>query len=204
MMSRRSKRQNAGELRSRFLANREKVRSWVSGWHCPEIAWPEVPLVPFPGVREGDEERWLEHAAPTMPEYRWLLEARPLSEGVTHVRGIWWFTEGHEFERLEILTRTYADAGYLAETLTRGVHAAALKGWTEADARPVHEWLLEGLDSRPMEEAVRGTQRMGFVLLKLARFPYSRTEIDVRLEVTVTNTALDGSPLDATGEPVRR
>ena len=215
-MIHRSKRQRADELRAKFVTNREKVRSWVANWDCPEIAWSEVPAIPSPWVvGKGEEWTWLKHHAPFMDQYQWFLEARPLAQGVTHVRGNWWFGEGHEFKELEIQTRTVADPEYLAEALTLGVNAAALKRWTEADAQPVYEWLFEGLDSRPMGHGVTGRIRSGFILLDFARMPaldivpntspsHSRTEIRVRLRLTLTNTALDGSPLDSNAKPIPR
>ena len=44
-----------------------------------------------------------------------------------------------------------------------------------------------------------------FLLLEVSRFPavHSRTDIDVHLNVALTGTALDGSPLDENGEPIR-
>ena len=215
-MSGGSERQRADELRAKFLANREKVRSWVADWDCPEIAWLEVSAIPLPWVvGEEGEQTWLEHQAPFMDQYQWLLEARPLARGVTHVRGDWRFAEGHEFERLEIHTRTVADPEYLAEILTLGVNAAALKGWTQADTQPVYEWLFEGFDRRPMENMVTGRHRSGFILLDFMRSPAvmvragavvrpSRTEINVRLRLTLTTTDLGGSPLDSNGEPIPR
>ncbi|PSK67925.1 hypothetical protein B0E53_00196 [Micromonospora sp. MH33] len=70
----RSKRQDADALRERFIANREKVRSWISGWDCPEVEWPDVPEIPFPWVvRQVDEPMWLKRHAPFMDEYGWVL-----------------------------------------------------------------------------------------------------------------------------------
>jgi hypothetical protein len=196
----RSERRRADELRSKFVANREKVRSWVADWDSPEVVWPDVPAVPHPWVVSAENERtWFQRHAPFLREYQWFLEARPLVEGVSRIAGNWRFAAGHEFEGLEINTRTVADPGYLADRLAFAVHAAALKGWTAADAQPVHDWLFEGLDSRPMEHGVRGQNRQGFVLLDFLRVPLSRTEIGVRLSVTLTSTALDGSPLTSDG-----
>lgn len=96
-----------------------------------------------------------------------------------------------------------------------GVNAAALKGWRQADAQSVYEYLFEGVDKRPIEAMVTGTHRSGFILFDFVRSPvlmyrdgapvgYSRTEINVRLHVTLTTTDLSGSPLDSNGEPVPR
>lgn len=201
-MFRRANRQHANELRELFIANRARARAWVTNWDCPEIAWPAVPAVPTSwSVIEGHEEAWLKRHAPFMDQYHWFLEAEPLEQGITHVRGNWWFGRGHEFERLEFRTRTVADPPYLAEMLSLGVNAAGLKGWSAADTQFVHEWLLDGLDSRPMSNGVKGRNRIGFVLLDFFRTPHSRTEINVQLDVTLTDAALDGSPLDGSGEP---
>lgn len=143
-------RQRADELRAKFIANREKVRSWIADWDCPEIVWPEVPAVPLPvGVAKGGEQAWLKHRAPFMDRYQWLLEARSVTQGVAHVWAYWQFREGHELERLEIHTRTVADPEYLAEALTLGVNAAALKGWREADAQSVLNGSLKDSTSDP-------------------------------------------------------
>ncbi|MGK5531266.1 hypothetical protein [Streptomyces sp. URMC 129] len=187
-------------LRARFLANREKVRSWFAGWECPEIEWPEFREVPLPWVvARGEEQRWLEHHAPFMDTYLWLLQARSPQRGISQVRASWSFGAGHAFDRLEIGFRSWADPDYLAEKLALGAHAAALRGWREEDVRELHAWLFQGLDSRPMGDGVRGQKRIGFVLCHLVRAPVSRTEIAARLRVTLTDTALDGSPLDAEG-----
>jgi hypothetical protein len=29
------------ELRARFLANRERVRSWLEAWDIPEVVWTD-------------------------------------------------------------------------------------------------------------------------------------------------------------------
>ena len=195
-----SKRRRAEDLRERFVANREQVRSWVARWDCPEVAWPAVPEIPSPWfVPAGGEQDWFERHAPFLDRYQWFLEASPLVEGVSQVRGDWLFAEGHAFERLEIRTRTVADPAYLAHRLATAVHAAALKGWTDADVQPLHDWLFEGLDSRPLEHGVRGRNRSGFVLLEFVRMPQGANEIGVQLTATLTDTALDGSPLHGDG-----
>lgn len=79
-----SERQRADELRAKFLVNWEKVGSWVADWDCPEIAWPEVSVIPLPWVVGEEEEQeaeqtWLEHHAPFTDQYQWLLEALPLA-----------------------------------------------------------------------------------------------------------------------------
>lgn len=200
---RRADRERADALREMFIANREQVRSWLAGWDFPEVVWPELSPIPSPWVvgEEQDERRtWLERYAPFMSEYWWLLEASPTTSGITRVYGTWWFGQGHGFERLEIHTRTAADPPYLAEKLALGVHAAALRGWTEGDAQSVYRWLLELVDERPMDLAVRGKKRCGHVLAEATRFPHSR--IDLHLVVTETDVALDGSPLGDSGRPV--
>jgi hypothetical protein len=196
----RGKRRRVEELRAKYVANWEQVRSWVANWDCPEVAWPEVPANPFFKGEEG-ERAWIEHHAPFQDQYHWMVVGRPLTEGITEFTGSWWFAAGHEFERLEIRTQTVADPGYLAERLATGVHAAALKGWRDADLQPFYEWLLEGFDSRPMTQGVKGRTRFGFVLVDLLRVRLALTPgIGVQLTASLTDTALDGTPLDSAGE----
>lgn len=199
-MVRQSKRQDADVLRAKFFANREQVRSFITNWRCPEIEWPEFKEIPSPWViPQGEEDQWLNRHAPFMDEYRWFLDARPVAEGISEVRANWWFGSEHEFERLQIEFLSYADPGYLAETLTWGAHAAALKGWREQDVHALHAWLFEGLDSRPMNQGVRGQKRTGFILFELSRMPVGQNEIASRLSMTLTDNALDGTPLTDEG-----
>src|SRR4051812_11274423 len=134
-----------------FLANRERVRAWLRAWHLPEVRWPEVPDIPYPHVVSArDEAAWYKRQAPHLDRYGWLLEARPTARGVSRVVADWQFAGRHRFHRLDVEFRSYADPQYLAEKLTLAVHAAGLEGWQgETDARSVHSWLLEGIDSRP-------------------------------------------------------
>jgi hypothetical protein len=195
----REKRRQVEDLRARYLANWHQVRSWVANWDCPEVAWPDVPANPFFTGEEG-ERAWIEQHAPFQDEYHWIVVGRPLADGITEFTGSWWFGEGHEFERLEFRTNTVADPPYLAERLATGVHAAALKGWRDDDLQPLYEWLLEGLDTRPLTEGVRGRTRFGFVVVDLLRVPTVLAPgIGVQLTVTLTDTAFDGTPLDADG-----
>ncbi|MEU4482806.1 hypothetical protein AB0F68_32845 [Micromonospora sp. NPDC023966] len=201
MLFRRSKRQDVDALRAKVVANREKVQLWVGGWDFPEVEWPDVPEIPSPWiVRREDERMWWERHAPFIDEYGWMLEARPVSQGVTHVVANWQFGKGHTFDLLDIEIRSVADPGYLAEKLALGAHAADLPGWQEDDIQGLHAWLFEGIDSRPLGEMVRGQHRSGFIHFTLTRWPHSRTEINVRLNMTLTDTALDGTPLNSAGE----
>ncbi|HET6299246.1 MAG TPA: hypothetical protein VFG33_38130 [Kribbella sp.] len=202
-MTRRSEQRDANELRGKFLANRDKVRSWTVGWQCPEVDWPAFREIPSPWVvRRGEEPRWLERDAPFMGEYRWLLEARPRAgTGVTSVRGNWFFRERHEFERLEIEFQSVADPAYLAEKLALGAHAAALKGWQQDDVHGVHAWLFQGLDTRPIGDLVSGQHREGWILFELKRWPAPTTPNELKASLTMkpTTTTLDGSPLTPDG-----
>ncbi|MFI6740347.1 hypothetical protein ACIBI9_46120 [Nonomuraea sp. NPDC050451] len=203
MIFRRSKRQNTDQLLAKYLSNREKVRSWISGWDCPEIDWPGSDEIPHPwGLPRGSEEQWLQRHGPFPGEYHWLLEARPLTPDISQVWAIWRFGEEHIFDQLEIEFRCVPDPGYLAEKLTLAAHAADLKGWREEDKRALHDWLLDGLDSRPLGEGVRGQKRTGFILFGLTRLPVDATTISAHLRMTLTDTALNGSPLNAEGEPL--
>ena len=202
-MGRRAARDGVDELRARYLANREKVRSWLADWDCPEVEWPPVEDVPSScGVGRGGAARWLDRHAPFLQEYRWFLEGRPRAEGVSQAWAWWQFGAGHEFERLEVEFRSYADPPYLAEKLALAADAAALKGWRRDgdDVQALYAWLLEGLDSRPMDEMVHGNKRTGFVLFDILRSPHPTNEVSARLRMTLTTTALDGTPLDEHGE----
>lgn len=206
MRTRRSKRQETDELRAKFIANRERVRTWMANWECPEIEWPKFREVPFPWViGRGEEQQWLKRHAPFMNEYRWSMEARPMAEGITYVRAHWRFGNGHEFDGLAIEFLSFADPPYLAERLTTGAHTASLKSWRADDVHDLYTWLFEGLDSRPMNDMVRGQKRTGLILFKLLRSPDIQTKgIFSRLSLTMTNTALDGSPLDDEGGTLPR
>lgn len=199
---RKHQQQDPDELRAKFVANREKVRSFITGWACPEVEWPAFAEIPLPCmVPKGQEQEWLKRRAPFVGEYHWLLQARPLVADIRSLWAHWNFAEGHEFQLLEIEVQSVPDPGYLAEKLTLGAHAAALKGWRPGDAHELHAWLFEGLDSRPLDDGVRGQKRTGFILFKLLRFPVAgANEISAKLSMTLTDTALDGSPLDAGGE----
>ena len=84
--------QVADELREKFITNREQVRSWLTGWDCPELTWPPFAEVPQPWVvRPGEERGWLNRHAPSMTEYRWLCIGQPTIPDVTHGFGLWEF-----------------------------------------------------------------------------------------------------------------
>lgn len=189
------------ELRAKFLANRERVRSWFEAWDIPEVVWTEdFNEVPSPWlVLEGDRERWLKRHAPFMDEYDWMFFARPLTPGVREVRALWRFGAAHRFAELDLTIVSVCDPEYLAEKLTMAVHHAGLRGWRDEDAQPVYEWLVEGVSTRPLGNGVRGSTRSGFVLLNFSRFPTSDGDVAVRLTAVETDRALDGSPLDENG-----
>jgi hypothetical protein len=148
--------------RTRFFANRDAARGWISRWQCPEIEWPEVRDVPDPWiVLPADMETWLEIHVPRMNEYYWFIEGRPLAQGVNHAWARWSIGAEHAFEGADIELRTVADPPFLAEALALGADAAALDGWRPDDIHALHRWLLEGLDTRPLSHAVRGNKRTG-------------------------------------------
>ncbi|WFE40278.1 hypothetical protein [Micromonospora sp. WMMD998] len=189
------------DLRAKFLANREQVRSWLDAWEIPEIAWTdEFDEIPAPwAVIERDRKRWLKDHAPHLDVYHWMFVGRPLTPGVRTVRALWHFGSGHRFEKLDVTITSVCDPGYLAEKLTLAVHRAALKGWQEEDAQPVYQWLVEGVNTRPLDNAVRGNKRLGFVLLHFTRFPTSDGDVVVSVTAVETDRAMDGSLLDANG-----
>lgn len=192
---------DADELRARFLANREQVRSWIGAWDIPEIVWTDdFNEVPLPWlVSERDRKDWLKRHAPFMDRYDWLFLGRPLTPGVREVRALWEFEPVHRFARLDLTITSVCDPEYLAEKLALGVHHAGLKGWRDADVEPVYHWLIEGVATRPLNNGVNGSKRSGFVLLRFTRFPTGDGDVMVRLTASVTDRALDGSLLDDDG-----
>ncbi|MGC4806642.1 hypothetical protein [Micromonospora sp. DT233] len=195
------RRRQHDELRAKFLANRERVRSWLDAWELPEVVWTdEFNDVPSPWVvLERDRDNWLRSRAPFLDAYDWMFFGRPLTPGVREVRVRWHFGAAHRFEALELTIISVCDPGYLAEKLTLAVHHARLRGWRDEDAQPLHRWLVEGVSTRPLDDAVRGSKRSGFVLLSFTRFPTSDGNVIVQLTVVETDRALDGSPLDGDG-----
>lgn len=197
-MSRR--RERADELRAMFVANRERVRSWVADFDVPGVSWPGVPRIPAPWVvPERDERRWLERYAPHLDDYRWSLAASPATADVATLEGSWWFGPGHGFLRLEIVARTAPVRRYLAATLAAGVHAAALRGWSDGDEQLVEEWLHTLFGRLRMGRWVRERFRVGHVSVEATAFADRPGEVTVQLVVTETDAAGDGSPLDEEG-----
>lgn len=200
MILRRSKRRAADELRAKFVANREKVRSWTARWECPEVEWPAFPEVPRPWlVSPREQGRWMDLHAPFMDEYQWFLEGRPVAQGVAEVWARWEFGAGHEFECLTIHFRSVLDPDYLAEKLALGIQAAALKGWQDDDVHGLYDWLREGVNHCVGSGMVRGTHRTGFLVSEMTCAAVSRTEVITEARTTLTDTALDGTPLNADG-----
>ncbi|QKG18790.1 hypothetical protein [Actinomadura verrucosospora] len=189
-------------LREKFVANRERVRSWLDLWECNEVTWEQgFSEIPSPWVvAPGEEASWLERHAPFMDEYEWLLLAAGPDRGVDRLAVVWGFGREHEFSELKVEFRSVADPAYLAEKLALAAHAAALRGWNEDDVHNLHGWILEGLGSRPLNQAVTGNNRLGFNLFELQRWPYGNGFTSI-LKVTPTNVALDGTPLDDQGVP---
>jgi hypothetical protein len=202
-MFRKAERKRTNELRSAFIANREKVRSWLSGWDCPEVSWPPFKDVPQPwAVSPADQRGWVQRDAPSITDYWWLIEGASASRHVTHAHGHWKFGQRHEFESLDIEIRcTVLDPHYVAEKLALAAQAADLKGWQEGDLQSVYEWLFAGADTSPPHVAVRGQNRTGFIVFTFNRWPqvFDGPGIIAQLNMTLTDTALDGSPLNDIG-----
>ncbi|MFJ7906964.1 hypothetical protein [Kitasatospora sp. NPDC096204] len=196
----RRKRREADEARAKFIANREKVRSWTGRWECPEVDWPAFEEVPSPWlVLPRERDRWLDLDAPFMERYDWLLEATPRANGVDELWALWEFGAGHEFERLTIRFRTVLDPEYLAEKLALGIEAAAFDGWQDGDAQSAYDWLCEGIGSLVGSGMVRGKHRLGFVLLEMTCAAVGRTTVITELRASLTTTSLDGRPLKPDG-----
>ncbi|MEV0005380.1 hypothetical protein AB0H28_24260 [Micromonospora sp. NPDC050980] len=189
------------DLRAKFVANREQVRSWLEAWEIPEIVWTdEFNEIPAPWVVvERDGKSWLRDNAPVVDAYHWMFVGRPLTPGVRKVQALWHFGAGHRFEKLELTITSVCDPGYLAEKLTLAVHHGRLEGWRQEDAQPLYQWLVEGVNTRPLDNAVRGNKRLGFILLSFTRFPTGDGDVAVSLTAVETDRALDGSLLDDNG-----
>ncbi len=187
-MFRRSRRRDTAERRAKFIANRERVRSWIGDWEFPEVEWLDFCDFPDDWRTLAKDPMWLEHYGPVMDEYEymWTLEARPVTPGITEAVATWQFGKGHRFDYLEIEIRGVPDPTYLAEKLALGVHAAALEGWQEEDLQGLHTWLSAAIDSCPMDYPVRGQRRSGSVMFELECWPRDRTEITVILRTTLT------------------
>ncbi|MER6112568.1 hypothetical protein [Streptomyces hirsutus] len=134
-----------------------------------------------------------------MDEYQWFLEGRPVVQGVAEVWAQWEFSTGHEFECLTIRFRSILDPDYLAEKLALGIQAAALKGWQDDDFHDLYDWLREGANDCVGSSMVRGTHRTGFLIFKVTCAAVSHTEVITEVRTTLTDTALDGTPLSADG-----
>ncbi|MET9734840.1 hypothetical protein ABZZ79_30635 [Streptomyces sp. NPDC006458] len=194
------RRREAEELRAKFVANRDKVRAWQERWDCPEVEWPPFTETPFPHVvAPWDLADWLERRAPHLVRYEWLLEARPVARGVGELIGHWEFGAGHRFEQLRIRFRSVLDPDYLAEKLALGIRAAGLKGWREEDVQGLYDWLHEGVSSLVGTGMVHGRHRTGFVMNDLTCAAVSRTEVITEVRSTLTDTAMDGTPLKPDG-----
>ncbi|WP_433346323.1 hypothetical protein [Micromonospora sp. CA-111912] len=189
------------ELRAKFLANRDRVRAWLAAWEIPEVVWTDdFNEVPMPWVvPEQDRKSWLKSRAPFIDAYDWMFVGRPLTPGVRRVQARWHFGAAHRFEELDLTIVSVCDPGYLAEKLTLAVHHARLRGWRDEDAQPLHQWLVEGVRTTPLNNGVRGNNRLGFVLLNFTRFPAPDGDVSVQLTAVETDRALDGSPLDGDG-----
>lgn len=153
------------ELRARFTANRERVRSWTGAWEIPEIVWTdEFSEVPSPWiVPERERASWLKRHAPFLDEYDWMFLGRPLTPGVREVRVQWHFGAAHRFEKLDLTIISVCDPGYLAEKLTLAVHHAGLKGWRAEDAQPLYQWLVDGVGTTPVDNGVRGDRAEAYL-----------------------------------------
>ncbi|MFE1442643.1 hypothetical protein [Streptomyces sp. NPDC058739] len=194
------RRREADEPRAKFVANRDKVRAWQQRWDCPEVAWPPLTETPFPyEIAPWDLADWLERRAPHLERYEWLLEARPVARGVEALTGHWEFGAGHRFEQLRVEFRSALDPDYLAEKLALGIRAADLLGWREEDVHGLYDWLHEGVSRVVGTGMVRGRHRSGFLMNALTCVAVSRTEVITEVRTTLTDTAMDGTPLRPDG-----
>lgn len=101
-------------------------------------------------------------------------------------RALWHFGPAHRFAELDLTITSVCDPEYLAEKLTLAVHHAGLKGWRDADAQPLYQWLVEGVHTMPPRPRTAGEHPFGFVLLLVTRFPTSDGDVIVRLTAAET------------------
>ena len=59
-----------------FVANRDRVRSWLDDWDFPEVAWPMASAIPSPWVvAPGPQQMWWQDGD-AEATHRWLLRRR--------------------------------------------------------------------------------------------------------------------------------
>jgi hypothetical protein len=133
--------------------------------------------------------------------YQWFLGGEPRVTGLTGVVAEWKFSADHEFESLDLRIDSLCDPDYLAEKLSLAADAAAFPGWQPADLRSLRDWIRDMTDMEPHSKTVGGYKRLGFVLFDLDRILGGTSGVITTVKITLTDKALDGTPLDVSGFP---
>jgi hypothetical protein len=171
-------------------ANRDRVQHFRAAWSIPEVVFSEQTNAPSP-------ERARSGRAGPRPYY-WLLIGESTVIGLTSAVAEWQFSAGHEFEALDLRIESTCDPEYLAEKLSLAAEAAAFSGWDPGDLPSLYDWIGDLTSTRPVSSMVSGYKRLGFVLFDLRRFPLP-SGVATTMKVTLTDKALDGTPLNADG-----
>jgi hypothetical protein len=99
------------------------------------------------------------------------------------------------------LVRDPVAGSVVAENLPLAAEAAAFLGWQPGDLPSLHDWIGDLTGTRPPSLMVSGYKRLGFLLFDLRRFPML-SGVATTMKVTLTDKALDGTPLDRGGRPL--
>jgi hypothetical protein len=177
--------------RSSFSGNRDRVQDFRAAWSVPEVVWDERTSAP---AEPGRADRWIRDHRP----YYWLLLGESTVIGLTSVVAEWQFSAGHEFEALDLRIESACDPDYLAEKLSLAAEAAAFAGWEPDDLPSLQDWIGDLTSTRPVNMMVSGYKRLGFLLFDLRRFPLP-SGVATTMKITLTDKALDGTPLNSSG-----
>lgn len=181
---------------AKFFVNRDRVRRFRAAWHIPEVVWNEWIATSARGLIEPDTaNRWLSDHEP----YQWFLGGEPRVTGLTKVMAEWRFSAGHEFESLDLRIDSLCDPDYLAEKLSLAAAAAAFPGWQPGDLPSLRDWIRGMTDMEPHTKTVGGYKRLGFVLFDLDRILGAASGVITTVKITLTDKAIDGTPLDIGG-----
>jgi hypothetical protein len=175
-----------------LAGNRERVRRFRAAWNIPEVVWEERTNTP---ADPGRADRSLRVEQP----YNWALIGEGIVTGLTSVVAKWQFSADHEFEALYLQVESAGDPDYLAEKLSLAAEAAAFPSWQRGDLRSLDDWIGDLSGTLPASRIVSGYKRLGFVLFDLRRFPLPSGGFATTMNVTLTDTALNGTPLGRGG-----
>ena len=183
-------------MQAKFFANREQVRRFQAAWNVPEVVWDKpIDTLTLGFAEPATANRWLRDRKP----YKWLVSGEPRVSGLTKVLAEWQFSADHEFEALELRIDSLCDPGFLAEKLSLAADAASFPGWQPADLLSLRNWIRDMTDMKPHSKTVGGYKRLGFVLFDLDRILGVTSGVSTFLKITLTDKALDGTPLNHGG-----